>query len=227
MEHDIEQLIRKKIMAAELQPKPWRKEAVWSKVQGTSKPARKKMLGYYYYAAACTVFVIASLLYMLSERNNHELNTRIHALTLQVEKAKADSMAANAATASSPVITLPDEACTDQHPSSKNIRPHTGETHVVTVKIPRELFQEAPSAMDELPVITQSFDSSSSLGAPVIVKKKGRVSPIIGVSDAPHDSLPIAQRKKLRIRAKPSEKEYKELQKPSDQSILARINLER
>jgi hypothetical protein len=69
MEHDIEQLIRKKIISAELQPNPWRKETVWSKVHGTLKPAQKKIPAYYYYAAACTAFVIASLLYVQSERN--------------------------------------------------------------------------------------------------------------------------------------------------------------
>jgi hypothetical protein len=225
MEHDIEQLIRKKIISAELQPKPWRKEAVWSKVHGTLKPAQKKMQVYYYYAAACTAVVITSFIYVQSERNTREFNTRIHALTIQLEKAKADSMAAKAAMASSPVIALPDEGCADQHPSSKKISPPIGEIPAVAAKVPQALFPESPITMGELPPIIQSFDSSAH-PAPVMVKKKARVSPIIGVFDAPHDSLPVAQRKKVRIRLKPSEKEYEKPQKPSDQSILARIDLE-
>lgn len=225
MEHDIEQLIRKKIMSAELQPKPWRKEAVWSKVHDTLQPAQKKIPVYYYYAAACTAVVIASFIYVQSERNTREIITRIHTLTIQLEKAKADSMAAKAAMASSPVIALPDEGCADQRPSSKKVKPLIGETPAVAAKVPQAPFPESPTAMAELPPITQSVDSSAHQ-APVIVKKKARVSPIIGVFDAPHDSLPVAQRKKVRLRLKPSEKEYEKPQKPSDQSILARINLE-
>jgi hypothetical protein len=153
-----------------------------------------------------------------------ELYTRIHALTLQVEKAKADSMAANAARTSSLVITLPDEACADRYlPSKKIIRPIDAAPAVA--KVSEEFFQEGEQAIVEPPVIAQSVDSSL-LKKSVTTKKKARVSPIIGVFDDPKEPLPVAGRRKFKIRLQPSEKEYKELQKPSEQNILARINLE-
>jgi hypothetical protein len=216
MEHDIDKLIRQKISIVEHQPIAWRKESVWNKVSEHLEPSRKKVL-VYYYAAACVVLLIASFVY-LSSGGLHKNSP---------EKKQAEAIVSDKSTSDSAVTTASAVAKSTEKKSSTEFiarqSSHMIDTTMKTVAIPqKDNPPEEIKVVEDVVTPVIIFDSSRNLN---IARNKKKIAPIIGVYSGDEKQESFTQTKKKKFPWLRTEtREETGIEKPSDQSILARIN---
>jgi hypothetical protein len=218
MEHDIENLLRKKVIAAEQDAVTWQKREVWSKINGRLAPAKQRFEWYY---AAALVLITCLSVYTMQYVTNLKTDQKIKSLEMTLAtKQKVKLPTGNEIVVQECSI---DGALPIKRKAKTTLQTLAGSKNIKEADKTSDI--TTPSAHDE-PLLTE-VPVEQDVEKHVLKATQqmtNKVEPIIGVFIPEEEPVYVVKEKKIKFRLFRSPDRYPEKNEDNTKVLFARIN---